>query len=79
MAQKRAELARVRIAIPYDPARFDKFSGNYQHEQVSSVFFTLTREGEQFYSRLTGQPKVEIFPESDTKFFAKIVSAQLSF
>jgi hypothetical protein len=43
------------------------------------MFFTITREGRHFYSRLTAQPKVEIFPESDIKFFAKIVPAQLSF
>jgi Domain of unknown function (DUF3471)/BlaR1 peptidase M56 len=79
IAQKRAEQSRPRTAIPYEPSHFDKFVGDYQHEQASSMFFAITREGEHFYSRLTGQPRVEIFPESDTKFFAKIVLAQLSF
>jgi hypothetical protein len=79
LAQKRAEQAQLRTAIPYDPGHFDKFAGNYQHEKIPTVFFTLAREGEHFYSRLTGQQNVEIFPESDTKFFAKLVSAQLSF
>ncbi|HEY2531305.1 MAG TPA: DUF3471 domain-containing protein [Xanthobacteraceae bacterium] len=79
IAQKRAEQSRPRTAIPYDPSHFDQFVGNYQHEQASTMFFTITREGRHFYSRLTAQPKVEIFPESDIKFFAKIVPAQLSF
>jgi beta-lactamase regulating signal transducer with metallopeptidase domain len=79
IAQKRAEQSRPRTAITYDPSHFDKFVGDYQHEQASSVFFTISREGEHFYSRLTGQINVEIFPESETKFFAKIVPAQLSF
>jgi beta-lactamase regulating signal transducer with metallopeptidase domain len=79
IAQKRAEQSRVRTAIAYTPSQFDRFAGNYQHEQVSNLFFVITREGDRFYCQLTGQPKVEIFPESDTKFFAKIVSAQLSF
>jgi Domain of unknown function (DUF3471) len=79
ITQKRAEQTRPRTAIPYEPNRFDKFIGAYQHERAATVFFTLSREGEHFYSRLTGQPNVEIFPESDTKFFAKIVPAQLSF
>ncbi|HTO79438.1 MAG TPA: DUF3471 domain-containing protein [Methylocystis sp.] len=79
IAQKRSEQCRPRTAIHYDPSHFDKFVGNYQHEQASSMFFTITREGEHFYSRLTGQPEVEIFPESDTKFFAKNVPAQQSF
>jgi beta-lactamase regulating signal transducer with metallopeptidase domain len=79
IAQKRAEQSRPRTAIAYDPSQFDKFVGDYQHEQAPSVFFTITRDGEHFYSRLTGQINVEIFPESETKFFAKIVPAQLSF
>jgi beta-lactamase regulating signal transducer with metallopeptidase domain len=79
ITQKHAEQAQPRTAIPYDPSRFDKFVGNYQHEKAPNMFFTLTREGEHFYSRLTGQPNVEIFPESDTKFFVKVVPAQLSF
>jgi hypothetical protein len=79
IGQKRAEQAQPRTAIPYEPSRFDKFAGDYQHEKASNVFFTLTREGDHFYSRLTGQTNVEIFPESDTKFFAKVVPAQLSF
>lgn len=77
--QKRAEQAQTRTAIPYDPSNFDKFVGNYQHELLPTTFFTVTREGEHFYSRLTGQPNVEFFPESQVKFFAKLVSAQLSF
>jgi hypothetical protein len=77
--QRRIEQSRPRTAIPYDPSRFDRFVGYYRHQQVPSMLFTITREGEHFYSRLTGQAAVEIFPESDAKFFAKIVRAQLSF
>lgn len=79
IAQRRVEQSRPRTAIPYDPNHFDRFAGTYQHEQASSVFFTITRDGEHFYSRLTGQINVEMFPESETKFFAKLVPAQLSF
>ncbi|WP_316207539.1 DUF3471 domain-containing protein [Bradyrhizobium sp. SZCCHNR3118] len=79
IAQKRAEQSRPRTAIPYDPSQFDKFVGNYQHEHAPNMFFTITREGDHFYTRLSGQIKVEIFPESDAIFFAKIVPAQLSF
>jgi beta-lactamase regulating signal transducer with metallopeptidase domain len=79
IAQKRAEQAQPRTAIPYDPSHFDKFVGSYEHEKVSEMFFTITREDGHFYTRLTGQRKVEVFPESETKFFAKIVAAQLSF
>jgi hypothetical protein len=30
-------------------------------------------------AQATGQPKVEIFPKSETEFFLKVVDAQISF
>jgi hypothetical protein len=30
-------------------------------------------------AQMPGQPKVPIFPESDTKFFLKVVDAQIEF
>jgi hypothetical protein len=41
--------------------------------------FTIRRDGSHFLTRLTGQQDVEIFPESDSKFFATVVAAQISF
>lgn len=79
IAEKRAEQSRIRTAIAYNPSQFDRFAGNYQHEQISNLFLVVSREGDHFYVQLTGQQKVEVFPESDTKFFAKIVPAQVSF
>ena len=35
--------------------------------------------GDRFYTQATGQPKVEMFPESPTEFFLKVVNAQLTF
>lgn len=46
---------------------------------ASSVFFSLRREGNHLLAQLTGQPYVEIFPESETNFFYKVVDAQLTF
>lgn len=77
MAQRRAEQARPRTAVAFNPKDFDKFTGNYQMD--TERFFTITRRDDHFISRLTGQGDVEIFPESPTKFFAKVVPAQISF
>jgi len=41
--------------------------------------FTMTREGDSLMTQATGQPKFELFPESETKFFLKIVDAQVTF
>jgi len=67
----------VRNPIKLDSKVFDRYTGNYQ--LAPSVFVGVTRDGEHFYMQLTGQPKVEVFAESDTKFFMKVVDAQVDF
>ena len=77
VAQRFAEQAQVRTAIVLDPKLFDKFVGKYEFE--SAAVLTVTRDGEHFMAQLTGQPAAEIFPENQTKFFYKVVAAQISF
>jgi Tol biopolymer transport system component len=76
-AQRRAEQALPRTAIAFDPKEFDKFVGYYQLSP--RLILTVIRDGDHFLVHLTGQQSVEIFPESSTKFFLKVVPAQLSF
>lgn len=76
-AERRSEQALPRSVVPFDPAGFDKYVGYYQ--LGPSTIFTVMRAGDHFFSRLTGQVNVEFFPESDTKFFATVVHAQISF
>jgi serine-type D-Ala-D-Ala carboxypeptidase/endopeptidase len=40
---------------------------------------TVTRDGDHFMTQATGQGQVEIFPENEHQFFAKIVNAELTF
>ena len=79
-----ASFALSKIAAPterketaVDPKTFDRYVGTYQLNQ--SVLLKIFRDGEHFYTQLTGQPKFEIFPESERKFFLKVVDAQLTF
>ncbi len=39
----------------------------------------ITLEGNQLMAQATNQSKLPIFPESETKFFYKVVDAQLEF
>jgi CubicO group peptidase (beta-lactamase class C family) len=71
------ELAQARRAVAVDPSIYDRYVGDYV--LVPTFVMTVTREGERIYVQATGQPKIEIFPESETKFFAKVVDAQISF
>ncbi|MGH9849424.1 MAG: serine hydrolase, partial [Blastocatellia bacterium] len=35
--------------------------------------------GDSLMTQATGQPKFELFPESETRFFLKVVEAQVTF
>ena len=76
-AERRAEQALPRKAVPFNPAHFDRFVGYYQ--LAPAVVFTISRNDTHFFGRLTGQINVEEFPESETKFFSTQVPAQISF
>lgn len=86
------EIARSLIAIamdePYtlprdhqvadvDPDCYDALVGKYQLAPDATI--VITRDGKRLNGQLTGQPKLELFPESETEFFLKAVYAQVSF
>jgi len=68
---------RARVEVPVDAKLFDGYVGRYQ--LAPSAVFTVTREGDRLYAQLSGQPTFQIFPESATEYFYKVVDAQLSF
>jgi hypothetical protein len=39
----------------------------------------VTAEDNRLFAQLTGQSRFEIFPESDSRFFFKVVDAQITF
>ena len=63
--------------VAVDPKIFDGYVGQYQ--LAPEFVLTITREGTQFFVQATGQPKLEIFPESERDYFLKAVDAQISF
>lgn len=63
--------------ITVDPKIFDRYVGRYQ--LAPNFILTVTREGDQLFTQATGQPKVEVFPESERDFFLKVVDAQITF
>ena len=75
--QRRTDQRKPRTAVAFNPEQFDKFVGFYQLHP--DVFLTVTRKGDRFFTRQTGEEDVEVFPESATKFFAKAMHAQVSF
>ncbi|MCU0459311.1 MAG: serine hydrolase [Bacteroidales bacterium] len=55
----------------------ERYVGEYQIQPGFSIAFT--REGNRLFTQATGQQKFEIFAESDTKFFLKVIDAQVEF
>lgn len=70
-------LPREHRVVQVDPQKYDALVGKYQ--LAPGAVFTVTRDGNRLRAQLTGQGKIEIFPESETEFFYKIVDAQITF
>jgi len=68
---------KERKEITVDPKLFDGYVGQY--ELAPNFILTITREGDQLFAQATGQPKVQIYPESQRDFFYKVVDAQITF
>ncbi|MBO0798016.1 MAG: serine hydrolase [Blastocatellia bacterium] len=71
------EIPKEHIAIKVDPKIYDAYVGEY--ELAPNAIFKIRKEGERLMVTLTGQPEFELFPESETKFFYKVVDAQITF
>jgi CubicO group peptidase (beta-lactamase class C family) len=67
----------IKNVTKLDPEVGDKYVGTYRLEEGFS--FAVTREHNNFFVQATGQPKYQIYPESDTDFFFQEVDAQISF
>jgi D-alanyl-D-alanine carboxypeptidase len=67
--------ARREVAI--DPKLYDRLAGEY--ELAPQFTLTILRRGDKLISQATGQAEVELFPESETRFFLKVVDAQVDF
>jgi beta-lactamase regulating signal transducer with metallopeptidase domain len=67
--------ARQEIAM--DAATLDGYVGFYKLND--NAIFTVTRDGTQLLTQLTGQRNVPFYAQGKTEFFAKVVNAQITF
>ena len=68
----------VRKEITLEPKALQTFVGKYDYGQRKAIL-TVTEEGGHLFAQLTGQPRFEIFPRSQTEFFWKVVDAEVKF
>jgi hypothetical protein len=71
------ELPPERKSIAVPAAVLKQFVGVY--ELAPGVDVTMTLEGDQLMTQITGQPKFPLFAETETRFFLKVVDAQVDF
>lgn len=69
LTSERKEIALPSVATTY--------AGVY--EMAPKITMTVFVEGPRMFAQLTGQPRFEMFAESDTAFFVKAVDAQITF
>jgi len=70
-------LQTERKELTLDPKVLARFVGAY--EMGPGVNMLITLNNSQLMSKLGNQQAIAIFPESETKFFVKVVDAQLEF
>jgi len=74
---EKVQLPSERKEITVSPKILGEYAGTYELEPGFSVVMTL--EGNQLMTQATGQPKFPLFAESETKFYLKVVDAQVEF
>jgi CubicO group peptidase (beta-lactamase class C family) len=72
-----SDIPKERVPISLDPKVYDRYTGEY--DLAPGFVITIRKENDKLMAQLTGQPAAELFPESETKYFYKIVDAQIEF
>jgi len=70
-AEKPQNLAKI------DPQVFDRYVGKY--DLGNSREYVVSREGNRYFGQATKNPKRELFPASETRFFIPEIESQITF
>ncbi len=70
-------LPKERMEVDIDPQLLERYVGAYT--LMPNLILTVSKENGHLYAELTGQPKFRVFPESETRFFYRVVDAVLEF
>jgi CubicO group peptidase (beta-lactamase class C family) len=70
-------LTEDKKAVMVSTETLDALIGEYAGE--TGFKCTITRENDKLFLKPAAQPPIELFPESDTKFFAKVLNAEITF
>ncbi|MGB3814982.1 MAG: MerR family transcriptional regulator [Shinella sp.] len=76
-AWRRYEQMRPRTEVAIDPRLLDDYAAAYETED--GTLSIVSRQGDTLFYRIVGQSDIEIFPESNSEFFMKVLPVQLKF
>ena len=68
---------RERTAIALPAADLERFVGEYP--LAPTFVIAVRRDGDHLFAQATGQPAAELFADSPTTFFLRVVDAQIEF
>lgn len=77
MGKRVSDTVAERKEVPVSPTLLAQYVGTYELKPGFDLVITL--EGDKLMSQATGQGKVQLFAETDTKFFLKVTDAQVEF
>jgi hypothetical protein len=77
MFGQKFELPADRKVANIDKSVFKKITGEYELQPGFTL--TITSNEGKLFAQGPGQPNFEIFPESEYKYFPKVVDAQVEF
>jgi Beta-lactamase/Domain of unknown function (DUF3471) len=66
-------------AAAYDAKRFDQYAGRYAIDLAPAMVLTFSRSADSLFIQVTGQPRLPIFPTSDSSFALRVVQASVDF
>lgn len=75
--ERLAEQQRPRIPVAIDRAILGRYVGRYRVDAARTL--DVTAEDGRLFIEITGQPRFEVHPESERRFFWTVVAAQISF
>ncbi|HEU4779001.1 MAG TPA: hypothetical protein VFS58_03885 [Steroidobacteraceae bacterium] len=70
-------LSQTEVAV--DPKVLDEYVGYFEVKEPTYLLFRLTREDDDLFAQIIGQPKVQIFARSTREFFYRIVPGHIVF
>ena len=71
------ELPEEKKVAQIDNNIYDLYVGTYQLEP--KIFLSVTNEDNHLFVEATGQGTIEVFPESETRFFSKSIDVEITF